>query len=285
MFGRELVAFRTRTGQPVILDARCSHAGASLGRGRVVGDAIQCPFHGWQYGADGACVAIPSRCAIPDFARQQSYAVEERHGLTFVFNGAQPSFPLPWFDDVEPHAVVASRPFGFTAQTPWPSVTGHAFDLQHFQHVHDRRLLEPPVIDTPAPYVRRIRYVAEVVPRNWRDRVLSGMAGRTVSTSLVVHGGTFTVITARFDKVISRFMMTMLPVGRRETLCQGIVFGDRSLRMLLPIRRYFTRAYLAEENQTLGRASYDPAHFVEADRPLADYFEFLEGIFEPGELL
>jgi len=76
--------------------------------------------------------------------------------------------------------MAASKPFAFTAPTPWPSVTGHAFDLQHFLHVHDRRLLEPPVIDTPAPYVRRIRYRAEVVPRNFRDRLLSLAGGRVV---------------------------------------------------------------------------------------------------------
>jgi nitrite reductase/ring-hydroxylating ferredoxin subunit len=287
MFGRELVAFRTDAGgagRVVVLDARCSHAGANLGNGRVAGDTIQCPFHGWRYGADGRCVGIPSGCAIPEFARQRSYAVEERHGYVFVFNGAVPSFPLPWFDDVEPDDVAASRPFAFTAPTPWPSVTGHAFDLQHFLHVHDRRLVEPPVIDTPAPHVRRIRYRAEVVPRNLRDRMLSLAGGRVVSASLVIWGGTFSVITARFERFTSRFMMIMRPIDRRETLCQGIVFGARAWRLSLPIRRYLTRAYLLEESLSLGSASYAPERFVESDRPLLDYFEFLEGISEALEM-
>lgn len=285
MFGRDLVAFRTAAGQVAVMDARCSHAGADLGSGCVVGETIQCPFHGWRYGADGRCVGIPSGSAIPEFARQKSYAVQERHGFVFLFNGATPSFPLPWFDDVEPEAMAASRPFAFTAPTPWPSVTGHAFDLQHFLHVHDRRLVEPPVIDTPAPYVRRIRYRAEVVPRNFRDRLLSRAGGSVVEASLVIWGGTFSVITARFERFTSRFMMIMRPLGRRETLCEGLVFGARPWRMLLPVRRYFTHAYLLEESQTLGSASYAPERFVEADRPLIDYFEFLEGIAEPGELL
>ncbi|HKR66819.1 MAG TPA: Rieske 2Fe-2S domain-containing protein [Thermoanaerobaculia bacterium] len=278
MFGRELVAFRTKSGAPVILDSRCSHAGAPLGNGRVVGDTIQCPFHGWRYGADGACVAIPSGCAIPEFARQRSFAVDERQGFIFVFNGAEPLFPLPWFED-----AIAGKPFAFTAETSWPSVTGHAFDLQHFLHVHDRRLVEPPVIDTPAPYVRRIRYRARVVPRGWRDRVLSRVGGPLVTTTLAVHGGTFTLITAEFEKVTSRFIMTMRPIDRQQTLCQGIVFGTS--RLLLPIRRFFTHAYLRDESETLGSATYAPERFIESDRELMEYFGFLERISEPGELL
>jgi hypothetical protein len=211
--------------------------------------------------------------------------VQERHGYAFLFNGAAPTFPLPWFDDVDPADFVASRTFEFTADTPWPSVTGHAFDLQHFLYVHDRKLVEPPVIDTPAPYVRRIRYRAEVVPKNWRDRVLSLVGGKTVSASLVVCGGTFTMIEAQFEKFTSRFMMIMRPIDRQKTLCQGIVFGSPEWRLALPIRRYFTHAYLLEESETLGAASYAPERFVESDRPLMDYFEFLEGTLEPGEML
>ena len=38
ILGRELVAFRTASGRLVMMDARCSHLGADLGGGRVVGE-------------------------------------------------------------------------------------------------------------------------------------------------------------------------------------------------------------------------------------------------------
>jgi hypothetical protein len=43
-------------------------------------------------------------------------------------------------------------------------------------------------------------------------------------------------------------------------------------------RRYFTEAYLAEENRMLGRSAPVPERFVESDGPLRDYFLFLEGL-------
>src|SRR6185503_16292982 len=53
MLGRDLVAYRAASGRVAVLDARCSHLGANLGYGRVTGEHIECPFHGWKYGADG----------------------------------------------------------------------------------------------------------------------------------------------------------------------------------------------------------------------------------------
>src|SRR5262249_24437938 len=97
VLGRDLVAFRTSRGSVSVLDAHCSHLGADLGCGRVVGDAIQCPFHNWQYAADGQCIAIPGARRTPSFARQHRYPVEERHGYVFFFNGTAALFPLPFF--------------------------------------------------------------------------------------------------------------------------------------------------------------------------------------------
>jgi phenylpropionate dioxygenase-like ring-hydroxylating dioxygenase large terminal subunit len=60
LLGRRLVAFRTADGRPRVLLDRCLHRGGTLHRGAVIGDSIECPYHGWQWrGADGRCVYIP----------------------------------------------------------------------------------------------------------------------------------------------------------------------------------------------------------------------------------
>jgi len=59
--GENLVIFRTEEGRACVMDAYCPHLGAHLGfGGRVVGDCIECPFHGWKFdGRDGHCSSIP----------------------------------------------------------------------------------------------------------------------------------------------------------------------------------------------------------------------------------
>ncbi len=44
-----VVALANVAGQIHALDGICSHQGGSLGKGRLEGDCLTCPWHGWQY--------------------------------------------------------------------------------------------------------------------------------------------------------------------------------------------------------------------------------------------
>lgn len=59
--GEQVAVFRAQTGKAHVVDAYCPHLGANLAvGGRVLGDCIECPFHGWKFqGSDGKCVQIP----------------------------------------------------------------------------------------------------------------------------------------------------------------------------------------------------------------------------------
>ena len=86
--GRRLVAFRTADGQPRVLADRCLHRGGALHLGAVVGDSIECPYHGWRWrGADGQCVHIPSNgppAPIPKAAVIGAFPAIESHGLIWT---------------------------------------------------------------------------------------------------------------------------------------------------------------------------------------------------------
>ena len=69
-FERELALYRTRSGVAVVQDAFCPHLGAHLGvEGRVIGESIRCPFHGWRFDTSGDCVEIPYCDEIPERAK------------------------------------------------------------------------------------------------------------------------------------------------------------------------------------------------------------------------
>jgi vanillate O-demethylase monooxygenase subunit len=56
IFGKPLVIFRKADGQARVLDGVCPHRFAPLARGRLIGDEIQCGYHGITFDGAGACV-------------------------------------------------------------------------------------------------------------------------------------------------------------------------------------------------------------------------------------
>jgi nitrite reductase/ring-hydroxylating ferredoxin subunit len=289
ILGRDLVAYRTQSGQAVVMEARCAHLGANLGNGKVVGECLQCPFHEWQYGPDGRCTRVPRWETVPDFARVLSYPVAERHGLLFYFNGRRPLFPLPFFLGEREDDYRAARPCGFTARCTWYMVTAHGFDLQHFETVHGRRLLGPLEVDSPAPYARRSRYRAEVLGEKFYDRFLRRTVGREVEITLTTWGGTLVVVTGDFGGAKSRFLIVTQPQEDGTTRCEIVVFTRRRSNRLvggvvepasLWLRRFLTHAYLIDESQSLGSPQYNPHSLTELDRQMIEFFHWAAALPE-----
>jgi phenylpropionate dioxygenase-like ring-hydroxylating dioxygenase large terminal subunit len=276
LLGRQLVAFKTRSGKICVMAANCSHMGADLGCGTVIGESIQCPFHNWKYGTDGTCHHIPGTNSIPAFARQANYPVEERHGYVFFFNGPEALFPLPFFEEENPADFVAGKAFSDIAEAEWFMIAAQGFDAQHFQTVHDRRLLQPPHTDSPSPFTRRNRWYAEIIGEETRDRVLRRLAGKTVNLTINNWGGTVFTVKAEFPRACSRFLVFFRPLENKQTYFETIVYSRRGSSSLgLAVRRWFTRGHLFAEAKKIRDTQYRPARFVPADTDMVACFKWL----------
>lgn len=282
--GHRLVAYRTSGGKAVVMDARCAHLGSDLGKGCVNGDDIVCPFHDWRYGPDGRCVGIPAQRGIPDFARQTAFPTEERNGLIYIFNAAKPIFPLPFFAEVRPDELVPAAPFGTVLDCPWYMAGANAFDLQHFNAAHDRRLKEPPIVSRPSPYAFQSSGKFDVSGDSLRDRLTRRFSGDEVTLALTDWCGSLSFATATFRRTSSYGMVAREPLPDGGVRVQVIVFVRRSQSAIaralrdplsLAIRRYFIRKFLTEDAIRLQGVRYDPYSFIACDREMVHYFRFL----------
>ncbi|XP_015766038.1 PREDICTED: cholesterol 7-desaturase-like [Acropora digitifera] len=75
VLGQELAVFRGNDGVVYIVNAYCPHMGANVAiGGKVVGNCLQCPFHGWKFrGDDGKCVEIPYSKTVPLTAKMKTW--------------------------------------------------------------------------------------------------------------------------------------------------------------------------------------------------------------------
>jgi phenylpropionate dioxygenase-like ring-hydroxylating dioxygenase large terminal subunit len=96
-----LVLFRTASGAIGALEDRCVHRNAPLSAGRVCGEHLQCPYHGWAYGTDGRLANIPALGTVDPGASElgvRHYRAVEQQGFIWVAPapstaGGPPSFP------------------------------------------------------------------------------------------------------------------------------------------------------------------------------------------------
>ncbi len=99
--GVPVVLFRGSDGVAAALEDRCPHRNAPLSAGRVRGDALQCAYHGWRFGSDGGCVAVPALAAPPEAraTRAAAFGCREEDGYVWVYStaGAEPRAPPPRF--------------------------------------------------------------------------------------------------------------------------------------------------------------------------------------------
>ena len=103
MLGQDFVLFRDANGAAHCLSNTCCHRGGSLSGGKVIGQCIQCPYHGWQFDGGGECRKVPSLGPggkIPPRARIDAYPTEERYGLIFAFLGDLPEAERPTIMDI-----------------------------------------------------------------------------------------------------------------------------------------------------------------------------------------
>jgi phenylpropionate dioxygenase-like ring-hydroxylating dioxygenase large terminal subunit len=87
VLGEPLVLWRAAGGALMAAHDRCPHREAPLSRGQVIGSGLQCPYHGWTFGARGVCVRIPSappEQAVPPTVRLTMVHATERYGLAWV---------------------------------------------------------------------------------------------------------------------------------------------------------------------------------------------------------
>jgi phenylpropionate dioxygenase-like ring-hydroxylating dioxygenase large terminal subunit len=138
-FGRELVIFRGEDHQVHVLDAYCPHLGAHLGKGgKVVGNTIKCPYHGWRYDGCGTCVEIPFMTKIPARARVRPWRAVERNGIVFAHYDAEdrePEFEIPTIPEFASGEYTHGRT-GRPIRAHIQETQENMIDVGHFNFIH-----------------------------------------------------------------------------------------------------------------------------------------------------
>lgn len=142
VLNQPIVLYRKQDGTAVAVGGRCPHRHFPLGESRLVGDAIQCGYHGITFGADGRCTAVPSQTNVPGVYRIPNYPLVERGLWLWIWPGdpalADESL-LPDVADIglaEPDQI--ARPFySLSVKGRYQLLNDNLLDLTHLSYLHD----------------------------------------------------------------------------------------------------------------------------------------------------
>ena len=138
LLGMGVMFFRTSDGSVAALRDRCPHRFAPLSKGKVVGDTIQCPYHGLAFDASGQCVSAPLEEKAPRAVRVQSFPVVERDNIVWFWPG-EPAAADPTLiaDFSYMNDPAYKYVFGMThVNAHYELETDNLMDLSHVEMLH-----------------------------------------------------------------------------------------------------------------------------------------------------
>ncbi len=260
LLGEPLLIGRDKAGAPFALRNICPHRGMPLSYGRFDGCEVECSYHGWRFGTDGACTAIPSLVADQHFnvdrVRVQSYPCREVQGNIWVYFGTDTG-TLP---EVPVVPDVGERQYQIAQSMIFPCDIDHAvvglMDPAHGPFVHrswwwrsQHSMHEKQKRFEPAPL--GFRMVSHRPSSNSRAyRVLGGAPETEISFQLpgvrIEH--------VRAGRHVYCSLTAVTPLRPGETEVHHIIYWTMPwLSAFRPIVRLFARAFLKQDGRVVAQ--------------------------------
>ena len=169
-----VVLYRTDDGTPVALEDRCCHRALPLSMGTLVGDELQCGYHGLRFAADGRCVGVPGQSTIPPGARVKSYPLIEKWNWIWIWMGDPERVDeslIPnwhWVDDPDWRTVKGNGATPLPVACNYEFITDNLQDITHLSYVHAGSIGNEAIVDFAFKTERTARSVHMV--RNVMNR-------------------------------------------------------------------------------------------------------------------
>lgn len=139
-FSEKLVLWRDEEDNISCIFDQCCHRGASLSKGRVKHNHVECPFHGFLYESSGRVTLIPANGknkAVPENFKVHSYLVKEAYGYIWLWYGeSQDDVPeIPFFQELKEGFSYGS--FSESWSVHYTRAIENQLDVVHLPFVHD----------------------------------------------------------------------------------------------------------------------------------------------------
>ncbi len=134
-----VLLYRREDGDPVAVFDRCPHRFAPLSRGDLIGDVVQCKYHGLRFDGSGQCVHNPHGTVIAPAMHLRAFPLVERHGLVWIWMGAPDRADpatIPYLGHIEEPNGLRLATFYEACPFRYDILVDNLLDLSHADYLH-----------------------------------------------------------------------------------------------------------------------------------------------------
>jgi phenylpropionate dioxygenase-like ring-hydroxylating dioxygenase large terminal subunit len=140
LLDEQVCLFRGESGAAHAVGDVCPHRFAPLHEGKVVGETIQCPYHGLRFDGSGACAHNPHGDGrVPTAAKVAGYPVVERHSAIWIWMGdaarADPAL-IPDFSILDQEDRFVFIRLHLHSDGAYQLISDNLLDLSHVEFLH-----------------------------------------------------------------------------------------------------------------------------------------------------
>ena len=241
----------------------CPHRAAPLSAGKMVRgrdgqSAIECPYHGWQFGTDGGCRLIPSLTSDQNIEvlriRTRGFMVREQQGLVWIYmasdskSEAKPDHEPPHLDGIVGGAPLIVERMDFESHIDH-AVVG-LMDPAHGPYVHQQWWWRSSK--------KQLEKTKAFEPREFGFSMVRHQPSKNSRAYRILGGEPLTEITFRLpglrwehiligDKQILG-LTCLTPVNANCTKITQIFWSDHAIfRAISPLFRLGAKAFLKQD--------------------------------------
>lgn len=295
--GSDVIVFRTSDGKINVSDPHCPHLGAHFGYGgKVVGDNLRCPFHGFEYDCTGKCVKTGYGAKAPLAALLYMWPVREVNGFVMIYYHRKreaPTWEIPALNNDEEWGAIRYKT-SILNDHPH-SVTENSVDTGHFEILHkfkNFKALDDAKIDGPYLTTRYGFSKAFFKPFGYLLK-----KGIEVDIRTHVYGMGYSFVDLNVLTLKYRFRFWVLPTPiDEERIVLTIALSKKKSKGILglfdPITTYLTLNNSVKEAHAdfpiwENKVYLEKPALAEGDGPLRLYNKWAEQFYvdTPGKIL
>lgn len=290
--GQEIVVFRGESGEVAALDAYCPHMGTHLGKGKVIGNHVQCFFHHWEFSKTGACAKIPCQNDIPAKIAVPHYAVCEKFGSIWIYPQSDSQHPLATFEEFEKNEELVIN-FGksYERSCHHHVTMINGIDPQHLKTVHNLDIeMKIEIAEPEQGSLMDITLTGKIGSKRLAEKLARFFLGDQYSYSMRYDHGNNGLLTImknvsffghKWPTLHMIFAYRPIEKGRMQvhpiylTKKRSGPIGFLVSRMLIWMTKRAFFALQGEDGAVYENMRFYPMNLLSIDRPVGQYIQYV----------